>query len=95
MDHRIGVARLGGIGGSQWVFAPGVSVATLSMLKSASKVGSTCTMRVKVTWPPGATVTWAVMAPEPDVGVTEDPAVAVAVQEPAVTPAGMASVTVP
>ena len=71
-------------------------MATLSMLKSALKFGSTCPARVNLTWPPGATVTWATIGPDPEVGVTEDPAVAVAVQDPpGVSPAGTGSVIVP
>ena len=77
--------------GSQLVFGPGTRVATLSMSKVSSNVGSICAVTVKVTLPPGATVTCApVMAPVPDVGVTVDPGVAVAVQEPGISPAGVA-----
>ena len=82
--------------GLQKVFVSGVSVAMLSMLKSAVKAGSTRPTRVNVTRPPGATVTCASISPEPDVGATVDPEVAVAVHDPpGVSPAGTASVIVP
>ena len=96
MDDPVGVAGLGGVG---WV-AVGVRAGDEGgdVVDVEGVVECWIDLRgtVKVTFPAGATVTCApVMAPVPEVGVTVDPGVAVAVQEPGISPAGVASVTVP